>query len=148
MKKIRLILLGESIPASRYFYDINPDYKAGGLRYTLKKEFNKLDISDSLFLESMVRKGIALYDCALCPLHQIKNNTIRRAAATYCFLSINIQHLINQPNTPFVTVFPTHLGFLRTQIQSEILDREIDRYSFSDQTGLNQLYEKVKSLDE
>ena len=50
MKSIKLILLGESMPANRYFYDINTHYENRGLRYFLKKEFNKLEISDSLFL--------------------------------------------------------------------------------------------------
>jgi hypothetical protein len=144
MKKVRLILIGESIPANRYFYDVNSDYNEQGLRYTLKKEFNKLDLSDEMFLESMVRKGIILFDCALCPLHRLEDNTLRREAATYCFLSINIQHLINYPSTPIVTIFPNHLGFLRTKIPSGIMEREIGRFSFTDQTGLSQVYEKFK----
>jgi hypothetical protein len=148
MKKVRLLLLGESIPANRYFYDVNSDYNGQGLRYTLKKEFNKLDLSDEMFLESIVRKGIILYDCALCPLHRIEDKSIRQEAATYCFLTINIQHLFNYPTTPFVTIFPANLGFLRTKIPSEIMEREIGRYSFTDQAGLNQRYEEVKSLNE
>lgn len=56
MKKVRLILLGESMPANRYFYDLTTEYKNTGLRYTLKKEFDKLDLSDSLFLESFCKK--------------------------------------------------------------------------------------------
>ena len=68
MKKAHLILLGECMPSNRYFYDINTDYENSGLRYTLKKELNKLEISDSLFLESMIRKGVGLFVCVLCPL--------------------------------------------------------------------------------
>lgn len=148
MKKVRLILLGESIPANRYFYDVNSNYEGRGLRYTLKEEFNKLELTDEMFLESMVRKGIILYDCALCPLHRIEDKLIRQEAATYCFLTINIHHLINYPSTPYATIFPTQLGFLRTKIPSQIKEREIGRFIFLDQTGLNQLFEKVKSLDE
>jgi len=144
MKSIKLILLGESMPANRYFYDINTDYENRGLRYSLKKEFNKLEISDSLFLESMVRKGIALYDCALCPLYLIDNNALRRKAATHCFMSINHVYLRKHPEVPLVTIFPAKMGFLKTEIPVEIISRVKGEFSFSDQTGLSQLYESIK----
>jgi len=144
MKSIKLILLGESMPANRYFYDINTDYENRGLRYSLKKEFNKLEISDSLFLESMVRKGIVLFDCALCPLYLIDNNALRRKAATHCFMSINHVYLRKHPEVPIVTIFPAKMGFLKTEIPVEIISRVKGEFSFSDQTGLNQLYENIK----
>ena len=144
MKSIKLILLGESMPANRYFYDINTDYENRGLRYSMKKEFNKLEISDSLFLESMVRKGIVLFDCALCPIYLIDNNTLRRKAATHCFMSINHVYLRKYPEVPIVTIFPAKMGFLKTEIPVEIISRVKGEFSFSDQTGLNQLYENIK----
>jgi hypothetical protein len=144
MKSINLILLGESMPANRYFYDINTDYESRGLRYSLKKEFNKLEISDSLFLESMVRKGIVLFDCALCPIYLIDNNTLRRKAATHCFMSINHVCLRKYPEVHIVTIFPAKMGFLKTEIPVEIISRVKGEFSFSDQTGLNQLYENIK----
>lgn len=144
MKSIKLILLGETMPANKYFYDINTDYENRGLRYTLKKEFNKLEISDSLFLESMVRKGIALYDCALCPIYLIDNNVLRKKAATHCFLTINRFLLNEHPNIPIATIFPVKLGFLKTEIPVEITSRIKGEFSFFDQTGLNQLYENIK----
>lgn len=145
MKSIKLIMLGESMPANKYFYDINTDYENRGLRYSLKKEFNKLEISDSLFLESMVRKGIALYDCALCPLYLIDNNALRRKAATHCFMSINHVYLRKHPEVPLVTIFPAKMGFLKTEIPVEIISRVKGEFSFSDQTGLSLLHENLKT---
>jgi hypothetical protein len=144
MKRVKLILLGESMPADRYFYDINTIYEYDGLRYTLKKEFGKLEISDSLFLESMVRKGIVLFDCALCPLYLLDNNVLRRKAATHCFLTINNFQLQEHPDIPIATIFPANLGYLKTEIPVEITSRVKGEFVFSDQTGLNQLYESLK----
>lgn len=147
MKIIRLILLGESLPANKYFYDIQTDYENRGLRYTLKKEFKKLEISDSLFLESMVRKGIILFDCALCPLYLLSNSALRRKAATYCLLSINYKLLNEHPNIPISTIFPANLGVLKKEIPLTITSSLIGEFSFSDQTGLSQLYEKIKTTN-
>ena len=144
MKSAKLILLGECIPANKYFYDINTDYENRGLRYTLKKEFNKIEITDSLFLESMVRKGIALFDCALCPLYHMDNISLRRKAATHCFMTINRFLLDEHPQIPVATIFPAHLGYLKTEIPAEILSRVKGEFSFYDQTGLSQLYESLK----
>jgi hypothetical protein len=144
MKRVKLILLGESMPADRYFYDINTIYEYDGLRYTLKKEFGKLEISDSLFLESMARKGIILFDCALCPIYQLDNNVLRRKAATHCLMSINRIHLNEHPRIPIATIFPVNLGYLKNEIPKEILSRLKGEFSFSDQTGLNKLYENIK----
>ena len=144
MKRVKLILLGESMPANRYFYDLNTDYENSGLWFTLKKEFNKLEISDSLFLESMVRYGIVLFDCALCPLFELDANTLRCKAATHCLMSINQIHLRQNPDVPIVTIFPSKMGFLKSDIPVEILLRVKCEFSFSNQSGLNQLYEKMK----
>jgi hypothetical protein len=144
MKSVKLILLGECMPSNRYFYDINTDHENRGLRYTLKKEFNKLEISDSLFLESMVRKGIALYDCSLCPLYHLDNNVSRRKAATHCLMSINHIYLNQFPDIPIFTIFPLKLGFMKTEIPGDILMRVKGEFNFSDPTGLRQLFETLK----
>ena len=92
----------------------------------------------------MVRKGIALYDCALCPLYLIDNNALRRKAATHCFMSINNVYLRKHPEVPLVTIFPAKIGFLKTEIPVEIISRVKGEFSFSDHTGLSQLYESIK----
>lgn len=151
-KKVRLILLGESMPASRYFYDIETDYEDGGLRYTLKKEFSKLELDDSQFLMSMARKGIVLFDCALCPLHifrkndlpEININKLRRYAATYCFQTITGLELEKYPDVPIVTIFPSNMGWLRNEIPFSVRKQVVGECIFSDQTGLAELYEKIK----
>lgn len=145
MKKVRLILLGESMPADRYFYDLNTEYGNRGLRYTLKKEFDILEIDDGLFLESFCKKGIVIFDCALCPLHCLDNNAQKRQAATHCFLYYNIEYLNRYPDAPIATIFPKNRGFLKSEIPKEILSRIKDRFRFSDQTGLRELYEAMKT---
>jgi hypothetical protein len=144
MKKVNLILLGESMPEVRYFYDINTEYNDRGLRYTLKKEFEKLELSDSLFLQSMSRKGIVLYDCALCPIYKLEDNVAKRKAATHCLLTINIENLNKYPDVPIATIFPQHRGFLKREIPEEIKYRIKGEYGFEDQTGLRGLYEEIK----
>lgn len=139
MKSVKLILLGECIEADRYFYDINTLYPYDGLRYTLKKEFGKVEISDSLFLESMARKGIVLYDCALCPLYLIENNALRRKAATHCFMTINRFNLDEHPGIPVVTLFPAGQGYIKKEIPVDILSRVKGEFSDADQAGLGQL---------
>lgn len=141
-KHVLLILLGESMPANRYFYDINTKYENGGLRYTLKREFNKLEVADSEFLQFLTRTGIVLFDCALCPLHLLKNNTEKRKAATYCLLSINHKHLTQNPSIPIVTIFPKSRGYLKSYIPDEIKIRIVGEMSFMDQSGLKILYER------
>ncbi len=142
-KQVKLILLGESIPASRYFYDIETDYQDSGLRYSLKKEFGKLELNDSQFLMSMTRKGIVLFDCALCPLHQLYDNVTKRHAATYCFLTITHETISKFPDSPIVTVFPAHRGWLKTEIPYEIRNQVKGEFSFSDQSGLSDLYNQL-----
>ena len=150
-KQVKLILLGESMPAGRYFYDIEADYEKGGLRYTLKQELSNPEIDDGMFLMSLARKGVVLFDCALCPLHKINHktmpninhNAVRREAATYCFLTINKALVEIYPNVPIVTIFPKNLGFLKTKIPNQITQRLVGHFSFSDQTGLASLFEKI-----
>jgi len=96
------------------------------------------------FFQSMVRKGIVLFDCALCPLYKLENITLRRKAATHCFLSINRFQLDEYPGIPIATIFPANLGYLKSEIPNDILKRVKGEFSFSDQTGLSQLYESLK----
>ena len=141
------------MPADRYFYDIEADYEKDGLRYTLKQELSHLEIDDGKFHMSLARKGIILFDCALCPLHEINrktmpdinHNALRREAATYCFLTINKAHIENYPDVPIVTIFPKKLGFLTTKIPHLITQRLVGHFSFSDQTGLASLYGQIKN---
>jgi hypothetical protein len=144
-KEIRLILLGESMPAPRYFYDLETKYEGKGLRYTLKKEFGNLELDDSHFLMSMARKGIVLFDCALCPLHQLDDNVSKRRSATDCFLTITHQDIAKYPNVPIVTVFPEKRGWLKREIPYEIIRRVVGKFSFTDQTGLSKLFERIKA---
>lgn len=143
IEKVQLILLGELMPANRYFYDISIPYKDGGLRNTLKNEFNKQNQSDSHFLDYLVQEGIILFDCALCPLHKLKKNSMRRKAATHCFLTINMHHLLEYPAIPIVTIFPNNCGYLKREIPEEISKRVIAGFSFSNQTGLNNLVKEL-----
>jgi len=151
-KQIRLILLGESMPASRYFYDLETEYEDGGLRYSLKKEFGKLDLEDNLFLMSMARKGIVLFDCALCPLHIFRKkdlpliniNKLRRYAATYCFQTITGQEIVKYSDVPIVTIFPSNMGWLKNEIPFSVRNQVVGEYIFSDQTGLSALFEEIK----
>ena len=139
MKSVKLILLVECMEADRYFYDINTIYEYDGVRYTLKKEFGKLEISDSLFLESMARKGVVLYECALCPLYLIENNVLRRKAATHCFLTINRFNLDEHPGITVATLFPVGLGYNKKEIPAEIISRVKGEFNDADQTGLSGL---------
>ncbi len=150
-KKVRLILIGESMPASRYFYDIETEYEDGGLRYTLKKEFGKLELDDSQFLMSMARKGIVLYDCALCPLHVFRKNNLtginklRKYAATHCFQTITGLEIEKYPDVPIVTIFPSKMGWLKNEIPYDIRKRVVGEFIFLDQTGLAALFERMKA---
>ncbi len=148
VKKLRLILIGESIPANRYFYDINSDYENSGMRWNLKKEFEQLDLSEGQFLESFSRKGIVLHDCALCPLHKMAKEqkySILRRIATYCLLTHNLDFINNNPEIPIATIFPENRGWLKTELPWEIRNRVIAEFSFNNVTGLKDLYLKIKS---
>jgi hypothetical protein len=144
IKKIRLILIGESMPNQRYFYDINTEYQNRGMRYNLKVEFDQEELSDSEFLESFRRKGIVLYDCGLCPIHKLDNNADMREAATYCFLTQNIKWIENN-NSPIITIFPSNRGWKTTQIPDNIINRTRSKYSFNNIIGLKQDYELIKA---
>lgn len=80
----------------------------------------------------------------MCPLNEIKNNALRREAVTHCFMSINRIHLNEHPEIPIATIFPVNLGYLKTEIPIDILNRVKGEFSFSNQTGLSELYEGLK----
>jgi len=147
IKKIRLILIGESMPANRYFYDPESDYENGGMRYNIKEEFGQLELSDSLFMESLRRKGVVLYDCALCPLHKLDNNVDKRQAATYCFLAYNKNFVEENSDIPIATIFPSRRGWLKNEIPESIKSRVVKEFSFSNIKGLKDLYLSVKAKE-
>ena len=144
MKQVKLILIGESMPNSRYFYDLNTNYDHDGLRFTLKDEFGKNDINDGLFLISMCRKGIILFDCALCPLHKLDDNILMRKAATHCFLTINIEKIEELKHIPIVTIFPSNRGWNVSELPLSIKNRIVGNFGFSSQFGLASLFEQIK----
>jgi len=133
MIEIKLYLLCESIPANRFFYDLDSEYDNGGLRYNLKEEL-ELD-SDYDVLEYFSQNGIVLADCALCPLHQLDSNTEKRHAATFCLKNNTYKILDINPNAPIVTIFPKHRGYLKTDFP-EIEKRKVDEFSFNNLYGL------------
>ncbi len=147
IKKVRLVLVGESMPGSRYFYDINTDYEMDGMRFNLQKEFDQMEISESQFLESFVRKGIILHDCALCPLYKLKDTSaaLMREVATYCLLTHNIELLNETKEIPIATIFPSNRGWLKTKLPWEIRNRIVGEFSFGDLHGLKALFQKIKS---
>jgi len=144
IKETKLILLGESMPSKRYFYDLETDFTVEGMRYNLKKEFDQLEISDSQFLESLISKGIVLYDCALCPIHLFDNNVDKRKAATYCFLTQNISFIEENNDVPIATIFPSKRGWLKTKIHSDIKNRVSGKFGFQNVSGLKDLYLKIE----
>jgi len=127
--RIRLYILAESIPRSRFVYDRNSDYRKGGLlRKQLCAElvggcpddpescedcsnFNRL-------LEYLRNEGVLIVDCALCPLHEIKKdnaNKSMRHAATKC-LRNNTVFWLKKYNAPIITIFPSKRGFLKRDL--------------------------------
>jgi len=145
MKRIKLLLVGESMPANRYFYDLETEYN-NGMRYNLKKEFGQSEISDSLFLESFRRKGIVLLDTALCPLYKLEkgNNTIKRKAATYCLLTQTVEQIQSFTDVPIVTIFPSNRGWKKSEIPIKIQNRVVGSCGFNDLSGLKEYYLLIK----
>ena len=121
--KVRLILLGESIPDKRYFYDVNSDYTNDGLRYDLRKGLGIN--SDTELFTYLQKKGIVILDCALCPLHRIKDCKKQRHSATHCFKLHAEIFIKNHPNIPIYSFFPSNRGLLKTYNPS--LSRRINR---------------------
>lgn len=111
--EIKLFLLGESIPADRFIYDLGSDYSRKGLRFHLKRELKIFD--DQKVIEFLRSQGILICDCALCPLHKIgyskKDLTNRNIAATIC-LENNTKNIFeNNSSVPIITFFSKDRGF-------------------------------------
>lgn len=147
IRQVRLILVGESMPAKRYFYDLDTDYIASGMRYNLKKEFNQNDLGDISFLKSLQKKGIVLFDCALCPIYLLDSNTEKRHAATHCFLTQNIPFIKETKNVPIATIFPSKRGWLARSIPFDITHRVTGKFGFNDLSGLHNLYLKIENKE-
>jgi hypothetical protein len=144
IRQMKLILIGESMPSKRYFYDLETDYENTGMRFNLMREFGQIELSDGQFMESFRRKGIVLYDCALCPLHKLDSNVDKRRAATYCFLTQNLGFLKETKDIPIATIFPSNRGWLKTEIPYDIIGRVSGEFGFNDVSGLKDLYLEIK----
>lgn len=137
--RIKLYLLCESIPANRFFYDLDTDYENKGLRFNIKEEL-ELD-SDQDVLRYFRRKGIVLADCALCPLFQLESNAAMRHAASHC-LRNNTSYVLNiNPEAPIITIFPTHRGYLKNEFP-ELEKRNVGEFSFNNLFGLKTAIEQ------
>jgi len=142
VKPIKLILLGESFPANRYFYDVDSNYEHSGLMYNLKQEFGIK--SNSRMIEKLRELGVIVYDCAYCPLCNIgertatgffhRNNKLIRQAATYCLNQYKKEFLLNH-DCPIITFFPVNGGFLLRQFP-EIRDMIDVKFSFNKLHGI------------
>jgi len=137
--EINLYLLCESIPANRFFYDLDTDYEKKGLRFNIKEELGLP--SDQAVLNYFHRRGIVLADCALCPLFLLDSNADKRHAASHC-LKNNTGSILNiNPEAFIITIFPAHRGYLKNEF-SDIERRKIGEFSYNDLTGLKPTLEK------
>lgn len=137
--QIRFYILCESLPANRFFYDLDTVYANKGLRFNIKEEL-ELD-SDENVLQYFKRNGIVVADCALCPLFQLESKAERRHAASQC-LRNNTNHVLNiNLEAPIITIFPSHSGYLKNEFP-EIERKKVDEFSFNDLSGLKQVIEK------
>ncbi|MCD8264919.1 MAG: hypothetical protein LUD02_12830 [Tannerellaceae bacterium] len=101
--KVKLFILGESMPANKYFYDENSDYKSNGFRYKLRKGL--LLSTDKELFSLLNKKGIVVIDCAFCPLHTLNTNKEKRHSATYCLENYNLQLIEHYHNIPIYSFF-------------------------------------------
>lgn len=135
---IKVILLGESFPANRYFYDIDSNYESSGLMFNLKKEYG---LNTELEMIKMFREiGVIVYDCAFCPLHLLDNKTDQRHAATHCLKSYKLDFL-EKTNLPIITFFPSKRGVLKRELP-EISSRIITEFKFSYLQGIKKAISK------
>ena len=131
---IKVILLGESFPENRYFYDIDSNYEHGGLMFNLKKDYG---IETNIEMIMKFRElGVVLYDCAYCPLFRLDIKTEQRHAATVCLRNYG-RHFLHQNTCPIITFFPAKRGFLKSEL-IEIASRIIAEYQFSKLTGIRE----------
>jgi hypothetical protein len=137
---IKLYILCESFPANRYFYNPESIYKTKGLRFEIKKEL-AIDTDDEFF-KYFKENGIVLTDCALCPLHDDQlTNTERRHAASICLQNNTLSILEINPNTPIITIFPSHRGYLKRRFPKLEL-RKKAKFNFEHLFGLKLEIEK------
>ena len=81
MLGIGVFILCESIPQRRFVYDPKSDYANSGLRYNLRRELVD-GMPDGKLFRYLRDNFVLIVDCALCPLHKLKNKRERRVAAT------------------------------------------------------------------
>ena len=141
LHEIKLYLLGESIPAGRFFYDQASKYSKNGLRYLLKKELVGNGTEGELFTY-LRERGILLVDCAICPLHKLKCNNDKILSATFCLQRNTISNLYLNPIAPIITIFPKNRGFLKESLPN-IQNRIIGQFQFS---KLNDLKKTIENL--
>jgi len=138
---IRLFILCESIPAKRFFYDLDAVYENKGLRFNIKEELELESEKD--VLKYFDKNGIVLADCAYCPLHKEQlSNKDRRHAASICLKNHTSKILKLSTKVPIVTIFPTRRGYLKTDFP-EIESRKVRNFSFNDLRGLKQSIEEL-----
>jgi hypothetical protein len=128
IKKIDLYLLGESIPANRFFYDKDSGYMSNGLRFFLRKELVDGGSEDLLF-EYLRQKAILLVDCAICPLYRLKEQGDKVLAATFCLQKNTMSYLNLNPKAPIITIFPFGRGFT-PESMPELSKRVINHFKF------------------
>lgn len=137
--KIKLFLLCESIPANRFFYDLDSDYTKDGLRLMMMDEL-ELE-TDSDVLKYFRKRGVVLADCAFCPLHDLGSNAEKRHAASQCLQNHNIKIFEMNPAAPIITIFPTNRGYLKSEFP-EIESRKVAEFSFMKLSGLKAMIER------
>jgi hypothetical protein len=137
IKPIKVILLGESFPANRYFYDLDSNYEGSGLMYNLRTEFG-LQTNIEIIMKFRELR-VLVYDCAYCPLHLLESKTDQRQAATICLKNYK-RHFLHQNPCPIITFFPAKRGFLRSELP-EISSRITAEFKFSALHGIKEATE-------
>ena len=137
--KIKLYLLCESIPADRFFYDLDTDYTKDGLRLMMMDEL-ELD-TDADVIRYFRKRGIVLADCAFCPLHDLGSKPEKQKAASQCLRNHNLNILEINPAAPIITVFPANRGYLKSEFP-EIESRKVASFSFLKLSGLKAMIEQ------
>lgn len=135
----KVILLGESFPANRYFYDLDSNYDSGGLMYNLKQEFG-LQTNEKM-ISRLRELGVVVYDCAFCPLHLLGSKSDQRHAATHCLKSYKLDFL-KENTLPIITFFPSKRGFLKTHLP-EVASRIVAEFKFNSLQGVRNEILKV-----
>jgi len=136
IKPVKVILLGESYPATRYFYDLDSNYENRGLMYNLKQEFG---ISTNKKMIIKFRElGVVVYDCAFCPLHLLENKTDQRHAATHCLKSYKLE-FFKENTAPIITFFQSKRGFLKSDLPEIEKDRIAGAFNFNSLHGIKNL---------